>query len=118
MLLGLGWAWGSAETPLCGAAGAALIVAAWPQAGAAVDRTALAHFSALQATVKAIRTTRQEYGVEPARRVGAVLRIADETLREALAAELKVRAYGSDGLLLGCWKGGARGIEAGGVYVV
>jgi valyl-tRNA synthetase len=79
------------QAALCVTAGAALIVAAWPKAGAAVDPIALAHFSALQSMVKAIRAARQEYGVEPARRVRAVLRVEDEGLREALTAELKVR---------------------------
>ena len=71
-----------AERRAAGVAGEALISAAWPEAGAAVDEAALEQFGALQAVVKAIRNARAEYGVELGRKVAATVLIrGDEALR-------------------------------------
>ncbi|MCC6189654.1 MAG: valine--tRNA ligase, partial [Anaerolineales bacterium] len=55
----------------------ALIVAAWPAAGA-IDAEALARFGHLQEVVRAIRNARSENKVEQARRIGATLVAGDQ----------------------------------------
>jgi valyl-tRNA synthetase len=70
--------------------GPALIAAAAPRPGGAVDASALAAFESLQAAVRAVRNARAEYNVEPARRIPAVFVAKDGALRAALAAEAPV----------------------------
>lgn len=72
--------------------GEALIVAPWPAERSHVDAEAISAFEALQATVRAVRNARAEYGVEPGRRVAAALRADAPALRSALAAERDVLA--------------------------
>jgi len=69
-----------------------LIAAGWPAAGAPRDAQALAHFSALQDGVRAIRNARAEYGVDLGKRVPATLVVADAALRGALRDERAVWA--------------------------
>ena len=69
-----------------------LIAAGWPLAGAPRDAEALAHFSALQDAVRAIRNARAEYGVDLGKRVPAALEVADAKLRAALDEERAVWA--------------------------
>ncbi|GBF93255.1 valyl-tRNA synthetase [Raphidocelis subcapitata] len=66
--------------------GPALIAAAWPEGGP-VDAAAVAQFEALKDTVRSIRNARAEYGVEPSRKIGAVVVAAEPGLRAAAAAE-------------------------------
>ncbi|KIY92089.1 valyl-tRNA synthetase [Monoraphidium neglectum] len=72
--------------------GDALIAAQWPAVGAAVDSQAVAQFEALKETVRLIRNARAEYGVEAARKIGAVAVAADPGLRDALQQEAAVLA--------------------------
>jgi valyl-tRNA synthetase len=72
--------------------GPALISAAWPATGKTVDSIALTQFEALQATVRAIRNARAEYGVEPGRKIAVTVVAADPELRSALAREASVLA--------------------------
>jgi valyl-tRNA synthetase len=65
----------------------ALAVAAWPADALPRDAEAEAHFAALRAAVRAVRNARAEYGVEPGRRVAALVVVADDALRAALEAE-------------------------------
>jgi valyl-tRNA synthetase len=68
-----------------------LISAPWPEPGGPVNEAALAHFTALQGLVGAVRNARAEYGVEPGRKVGgAVLQVRDDATRAAIAGELGV----------------------------
>ena len=65
-------------------AGPALIVAAWPADGLAVDQQALEHFEAMQAAVRGIRNARAEYGVTLGRKIAATVVIPhDSALRFA-----------------------------------
>jgi len=68
-----------------------LMLAPWPTGGD-VDGDAVALFSSLRGVVGAVRNARAEYGVELGRRVPAVVRAADEGVREALAGEMGVLA--------------------------
>ena len=72
--------------------GVSIMTAAWPATAQAVDSTADSQFEALQATVKAIRNARAEYGVEPGRKIGVTVAVADPALRAALADEAPVFA--------------------------
>jgi valyl-tRNA synthetase len=49
-----------------------LMLAVWPEPGP-VDAEAIAQFEALQDLIRAIRNTRQEYGVEPARKIAGTI---------------------------------------------
>jgi valyl-tRNA synthetase len=96
-----------------------LIAAGWPSAGAPRDAEALAHFSALQDAVRAIRNARAEYGVDLGKRVPATLEVSDARLRAALDEERGVWA------LLArvespavCAPGGSGGAEGGGKATV
>lgn len=60
-----------------------LMLAAWPKPGV-VDEAAIAQWEAIQELIRAIRNTRQEYGVEPARKIEAL--IISEPHAEALEA--------------------------------
>jgi valyl-tRNA synthetase len=53
-------------------AGAALIIASWPEAGP-LDEAAEAQMNLVQEIVRGIRNARAEYNVEPARRVAAAI---------------------------------------------
>ena len=72
--------------------GEALIIARWPQAGA-FDEEAEAHLAGFMELVRAIRNARSEYGVEPARRIAAII-VAGEraSLLQAQAAALQFLA--------------------------
>lgn len=72
--------------------GAALIAAPWPSAEAAIHTAAAAQFEALQATVRAVRNARAEYGVDLGRKIAAIVRVDDPELRAALQAEAPVLA--------------------------
>jgi valyl-tRNA synthetase len=69
--------------------GKSLVIAAWPQGDKTplhVDTEALAQYSALQELVRTIRNSRNEYKVEPGRKI-QVLVAAEGTLGEALGRE-------------------------------
>jgi len=72
--------------------GETLMVQKWPTLNAPVDSESIAQFELLQSIVRSIRNARQEYAVEPARRVPATIVVADDADRDALAAELAVVA--------------------------
>lgn len=73
--------------------GPALITAAWPKPeNIALDQESIAQFEALQATVRAVRNARAEYGVEPGRKIAVTVVAVDDSLRTALAAEAPVLA--------------------------
>ncbi len=67
----------------------ALMLASWPQAGA-VDEEAIVQWEALQTLIRAIRNARQEYDVEPGRRIAAT--IVASRHGEAVAAARDVLA--------------------------
>jgi len=71
-------------------AGGPLVAAAWPKAGAHSDNAALEDFETLQATVRAIRNARAEYGVELGRKIPANIIADDEETRTSLERELPV----------------------------
>ncbi|CAG9467326.1 unnamed protein product [Pedinophyceae sp. YPF-701] len=72
--------------------GEALIAAEWPEPGRYVDEGAIASFEALQATVRAIRNCRAEYGVEISKKIAATLVVEDEALRAEMASEVRAIA--------------------------
>lgn len=72
--------------------GPALIASSWPRHEAAIDSSAVRAFEMLQATVRAIRNARAEYGVDLGRRIPATVLIADTALREAIEQEAVVLA--------------------------
>jgi valyl-tRNA synthetase len=80
------------ELPRAGSGEAgALIVSDWPaldgDAPLPRDGAAVAQFEALKAAVRAVRNARADYQVEPGKKIGATLRVADPALRAALEAE-------------------------------
>ena len=70
----------------------ALVAAPWPSTGGVRDSTSEELFESLQATVRAIRNARAEYGVEPGRRIPAKVCAASAETLEALKKEAKVVA--------------------------
>jgi valyl-tRNA synthetase len=66
----------------------ALITAPWPAIGAPTCTTALAQFEVVKDVVRAVRNARAEYGVEPSRKVGAVLVVSEPGLRAAMEEEV------------------------------
>ncbi len=69
--------------------GKSLVIAAWPQQDAAplyVDEEAVRQFTALQELVRTIRNARNEYKVEPARKIQALV-AAEGALGDALKQE-------------------------------
>jgi valyl-tRNA synthetase len=72
--------------------GETLMLQKWPTLNAPVDSASITRFELLQSIVRSIRNARQEYAVEPARRVPATIVVADDADRDALAKELAVVA--------------------------
>ena len=72
--------------------GDALLAAAWPAPRAAVDADAVARFEAIKDAVRAVRNARAEYGVEPSKKIGAVVVASDDALRDAFSSEAAVLA--------------------------
>jgi valyl-tRNA synthetase len=72
--------------------GETLMLQKWPTLNAPVDSTSIAQFELLQSIVRSIRNARQEYAVEPARRVPATIVVINDADRASLAAELAVVA--------------------------
>lgn len=68
--------------------GEALIVAKWPEGGKSTDPEAEAAFERVMNTVRAIRNARSEFGVEPGKRIAAI--IAGRTHAASLKAQEKV----------------------------
>ena len=68
--------------------GETLMCQSWPRLGAPKHEPSVKRFELLRAVVRAIRNARAEYAVEPARRVPAVVVVADDADRAALEREL------------------------------
>ena len=68
--------------------GETLMCQSWPRLRAPTHEPSVKRFELLRAVVRAIRNARAEYAVEPARRVPAVVVVADEADRAALEREL------------------------------
>eukprot|EP00873_Tetraselmis_striata_P015706 jgi/Tetstr1/435970/TSEL_024851.t1 len=69
-----------------------LIVAAWPKVSAHVDQAALDDYASLQATVRAIRNARAEYGVELGKKIPANIVASTADMQSCLQNELPVMA--------------------------
>lgn len=97
--------------------GPSIMTAAWPATSQAADPVADSQFEALQATVRALRNARAEYGVEPGRKIAVTVVAADPALRAALAEEGPVLALLAklEGLeFVGEVEGGAEGAKSAG----
>ena len=68
--------------------GETLMCQSWPRLRAPTHDPSVRRFELLRAVVRAIRNARAEYAVEPARRVPAVVVVADDADRAALEREL------------------------------
>lgn len=68
--------------------GPTLMKARWPATGCAVDAAALEQYEALKQLVRGVRNARLEYGLEQARKLAAVLVVADPAVQAALQSEL------------------------------
>eukprot|EP01025_Chloroclados_australasicus_P019338 TRINITY_DN20546_c1_g1_i1.p1 TRINITY_DN20546_c1_g1~~TRINITY_DN20546_c1_g1_i1.p1 ORF type:complete len:982 (-),score=134.55 TRINITY_DN20546_c1_g1_i1:260-2899(-) len=68
--------------------GESLMLADWPTQPWPVDQLAVAQFECLQGIVRTIRKAREEYNVEPSRKIDATILVEDTELKQGMATEL------------------------------
>lgn len=69
-----------------------LMISSWPLSKPGdslyVDSTAVTDFEVLKSMVRAIRNTRAEYNVSPSKRIGAIIEIKSDNMRQSIAGEI------------------------------